>query len=1002
MNDEVNSMLTLQGHSNFVRCMTVLLDGRLASGSGDYSILIWDTSNGICPRILNGHTSFVHYLFVLPGGRLASGSSDSIIKTWSIADTNWNALFRSVSSSSDQQGLSSHPDESAPTTSCQSSQIDTEEEIGLHDSPSAMIVALTAQLSRFASQDKSVESFTDMCKISSEIEAIETSIRSNSTMHRHAIGSKCHLLGTMHRHLLSRHATVLAGSPFKSVPQDTWDAFMNTVEHIDAMRKEPTPNRIHSVNVMKQRSELWVQQEEEAKLLNMKLSSLVEQYKKNRHAHCTLHEELKDCVDEKSAQDVEMLISTMQQQLEHTDDQIRELIQQIEDTQHHSQVSLARNAIELMRKQRDLFAWIFGKGLLHVKSLNADYHPEMVAHESPHGRILRTKRLSDNERCILKELTFSTHLDKMRIKNELYFLLQFQHHHHIIDVNCVFVDGNSLCMEMPHMKCNLLEWLKGSSCGQHTPEKLASMPTIQSEDDILHVLNQISDTLKFLHNQRVEHRNLMPMNILLDEEEKVKFIDFGIAIDYNRLYQTSYGTMQRDTFSRRYISPECRNGEESVQFGRDLYAFGVIIFECFADPSHTDLFDVLNVNDEATADNVIPVQSGQLKGWLRDICVKLLHADPKRRPSVLEIHQQFVQYIIEEKRTISESLMDSSVKISLIQLALRQLQSSGLSNPTYSFTNIRQEDAPFEVLQFLFSVNTLSELLSEWHVSYQGQSGVDCGGLRRNLAYVSVQCFMSERFMDKYDSGFATPCDSNPLAQEMECIGKMMARCVLQEVPLEWKLSPHVFDHLVGKNHDNCDYFLRIVRYVDSECAMHMSCALQDPDKTGMESKAVEACIQEKVCGTEHRMDNLEALKRGFFACFDEATQKQLSQLNGREMMLLVCDHPDFDRNKFVQVITQGMDSRWEQNQRYTHTKTWFLRYVGECHIDCLKHLLMLMTGWPIFRDNSELTVSPSYRTMGHTCVGNMELNCNLTSYRQFCNHLNFVLAEQVTSEFDN
>ena len=37
--------------------LAVLHDGRLASGSRDKTIRVWDLSSGVCDRVLEGHTS---------------------------------------------------------------------------------------------------------------------------------------------------------------------------------------------------------------------------------------------------------------------------------------------------------------------------------------------------------------------------------------------------------------------------------------------------------------------------------------------------------------------------------------------------------------------------------------------------------------------------------------------------------------------------------------------------------------------------------------------------------------------------------------------------------------------------------------------------------------------------------------------------------------------------------------------------------------------------------
>jgi WD40 repeat protein len=72
----------MKRHTDFVRVIIQLKDGRLCSTSFDKSIKLWNIESGLCNLTINGHTDYVYYVIQLLDGRLCSGSSDKKFKIW--------------------------------------------------------------------------------------------------------------------------------------------------------------------------------------------------------------------------------------------------------------------------------------------------------------------------------------------------------------------------------------------------------------------------------------------------------------------------------------------------------------------------------------------------------------------------------------------------------------------------------------------------------------------------------------------------------------------------------------------------------------------------------------------------------------------------------------------------------------------------------------------------------------------------------------------------------
>jgi serine/threonine protein kinase len=86
---------------------------------------------------------------------------------------------------------------------------------------------------------------------------------------------------------------------------------------------------------------------------------------------------------------------------------------------------------------------------------------------------------------------------------------------------------------------------------------------------------EIAQALVHAHSRRIVHRDLKPSNVLLDQTEKVKLSDFGLALGAINLE-----TAPSAAGTPKYMAPEQVRGESHRIDGRtDLWSLGVMLYE---------------------------------------------------------------------------------------------------------------------------------------------------------------------------------------------------------------------------------------------------------------------------------------------------------------------------------------------------------------------------------------------------------------------------------------
>jgi len=94
--------------------------------------------------------------------------------------------------------------------------------------------------------------------------------------------------------------------------------------------------------------------------------------------------------------------------------------------------------------------------------------------------------------------------------------------------------------------------------------------------DALKIALQLCDALAYVHEQGVLHRDLKPRNVLFDEHDQARLIDFSLAVD---LHDTEERLTQEGTIlgTPGYMAPEQARGEP-IDERADVYGLGAVLY----------------------------------------------------------------------------------------------------------------------------------------------------------------------------------------------------------------------------------------------------------------------------------------------------------------------------------------------------------------------------------------------------------------------------------------
>lgn len=172
----------------------------------------------------------------------------------------------------------------------------------------------------------------------------------------------------------------------------------------------------------------------------------------------------------------------------------------------------------------------------------------------------------------------------------------------------------------------VMEWVPGKLLRTVLNEqgRLAPDRAIRIAIGILHAL-------EYIHNHGVVHRDLKPENIMVDGQDHIKLIDFGIASKEGakRLTYTGY-TQALGT--PEYISPEQVKGKRG-DARSDLYAVGVMLYEMLTGKTPFSGPSPLAVMNERLIHHPLPPREAnpEITPHLQEVLYRAMERDPHNR-----------------------------------------------------------------------------------------------------------------------------------------------------------------------------------------------------------------------------------------------------------------------------------------------------------------------------------------------------------------------------------
>ena len=174
-------------------------------------------------------------------------------------------------------------------------------------------------------------------------------------------------------------------------------------------------------------------------------------------------------------------------------------------------------------------------------------------------------------------------------------------------------------------------------------KKRGNMNGYVPQNEVINILTQLLETLQFLHEKcNIVHRDIKPSNIIIQKDNKIKLLDFGISV-YMKNSDQNLVSKKSVRGELNYVAPEILmkfyGSPTNYDYKMDIFSLGFTMYS-FMNPTNNE--DEVNLpqitikNKGSHERQDLFIQNNFYEPWLIDFVELLYDNDQMIRPSAAD------------------------------------------------------------------------------------------------------------------------------------------------------------------------------------------------------------------------------------------------------------------------------------------------------------------------------------------------------------------------------